>query len=522
MKKLMSLLLALAMLLSLVSIATAEENITLTVMMYERGNTTNTYGSATDNYWTRWMQTNFGDPNGITLEYIPVPRADEAEKVNTMMAGNSAPDIIFSYDSDMIMGFGRDGGLHDLTQLVEEYGPNLKEHLSETFPYGTYDGKLYSIVALRTQVGRYTTFMRTDWLDKMGYTLQVNEDGFQHISVEDFTDLLHQAKTLDLDNTGMEIYPLGVIGAYTATQSRSIIYAFVNAEELTDEMRACYDELFWPGYKEGVRYLNTLYNEGIIDPDFMVDTDTSYPSFSALLTNGRMLAYGHDCNYTAAVEALYEANPEANIAPVQLDNIYGEQFVDVYAPTGMYIAVPATCEHPEAAVKYLDFLADFENAKVFHYGFEGIHYEMIDGVPTTIAKTEEEIAADPDNDYERITVGDMILVYNGKPYGYPTSTAGLNEIKTRITELSDLGFRMAEVGGSAPYYFQGIKTEAEQEYDGFLTAPVNSLPSLISCPADQFDTMYDNLLNDYLAAGGQEVIDSRIELYHQLEDAKAE
>lgn len=73
MKKLFSLLLALAMLLSLVSVASADENITLTVMMYERGNTTNTYGSATDNYWTRWMQTNFGDPNGITLEYIPVP-----------------------------------------------------------------------------------------------------------------------------------------------------------------------------------------------------------------------------------------------------------------------------------------------------------------------------------------------------------------------------------------------------------------------------------------------------------------
>ena len=53
MKKLFSLLLALAMLLSLVSVASADENITLTVMMYERGNTTNTYGSATDNYWTR-------------------------------------------------------------------------------------------------------------------------------------------------------------------------------------------------------------------------------------------------------------------------------------------------------------------------------------------------------------------------------------------------------------------------------------------------------------------------------------
>ena len=82
---------------------------TLSVMIYERGNTTETYGSATDNYWTRWIQQEFGDPNNITLTFVPVPRSEDAQKVNTMMASDSAPDIIFSYDSNMIMQFGKDG-----------------------------------------------------------------------------------------------------------------------------------------------------------------------------------------------------------------------------------------------------------------------------------------------------------------------------------------------------------------------------------------------------------------------------
>lgn len=520
MKKLLSLILTLTMLLGMACAASAEENVLLTIMIYERGNTTNTYGSATDNYWTRWMQTNFGDSNGITLKYIPVPRSNDSEKVNTMMAGGSAPDIIFSYDSTMIMDYGKDGGLHELSALVEEFGTNLKANMSETFEYGMAGTNMWAIVAKRVNVGRYTTFIRTDWLDKMNYKLEVNENGHYHMSIDDFTTLLRQAKTLDLDNTGMEIYPLGVIGAYSATQSRPIIYSFVNTPELTDEMRACYDEMFWPGYKEGVRYLNTLYNEGLVDPDFMVDTDTSYPSFSALLSNGRMLAYGHDCQYTTAVEALYNANPEANITAVQLDNQYGKQFVDVYAPTGMYIAVPATCKHPEAAVKYLDFLANYDNSKVLHYGFEGIHYEMIDGVPTTIEKTAEEKAADTKNDYERITVGDMMLVYNGRPYGYASSTAGMDPIKARLANLTDLGYEMAKVGGSAPYYFQGIKTAAQEEYDGFLPGLTSNLPALIACKVEEFDAMYDTVLNDYLAAGGQAVIDDQIKLYREMETAK--
>lgn len=328
------------------------EATTLTVMVYERGNTTETYGSATDNYWTRWIQQEFGDPNNITLEYIPVPRNEETQKINTLMASGSAPDIIFSYDSNMIIQYGKDGGLVELTDLIDQYGPTLKENLADALPYGQSEGQQWAIPAKRAAIGWQTTYIRKDWLDEVGYELQTDENGFYHMSIDDFTELLRQFKDLDPSGQGGEMYPLGMIGAWNATQTRPIIWSFLETENLTDEMHACYNERFWPGYKEGVRYLNQLYNEGLVDPEFMTDTDTSYTAFNGLLSNGRTLAFGHDAgSELTGVTALYEADPDAEVVPFYLDNVNGAQFNRVYAPTGMYIAIPATCEHPENAIK---------------------------------------------------------------------------------------------------------------------------------------------------------------------------
>ena len=110
----------------------------------------------------------------------------------------------------------------------------------------------------------------------------------------------------------------------------------------------------------------------------------------------------------------------------------------------------------------------------------------------------------------------MILVYNGQPFGYATSTAGMDPIKARITQLSDAGFKTGLVGGSAPFHFEFIKTDAQIQYEGFLPGLTTNLPALIACAPEEFDAMYDGILNAYLAAGGQEVIDQQIELYHKI------
>lgn len=317
------------------------------------------------------------------------------------------------------------------------------------------------------------------------------------------------------------MYPLGVIGAWNATQTRPIIFSYLDVASMTDEMHACYNEMFWPGYKEGIRYLNTLYNDGIIDPDFMVDTDTGYTAFKGLLTNGRVLAFGHDAAQSGpnGCVDLYEADPDAELVSFYLDNVNGEQFNRIYAPTGMYIAVPASCEHPENAIKYLDFLADYDNAKVLQYGFEGVHYELDGNEVITITPTDEEKSSS-EYDYERITCGDMMLVYNGNPYGFVPSSEGMEPAKAKANDLGTMCLKSALVGGQVDYNFQGIRTEADEEYAGIVSDPQTNIPLLISCSPEEFDDMYDSVLNDYLEAGGQEIIDQKIALYKELEAAK--
>ena len=519
MKRLLSLVLVALLAVGLVPLVASAENVTLTVAVYERGNTTNTYGTVTDNYWTRWVQSEFGDPNGITVEYVPIPRSEDEAKFNTLMASGTAPDIIFSYNLSMIIGYGKDGGLTPLDELIEAYGPNIKENLAASLPYGTYEGIQYTIPAVRSMTGRYSNYIRKDWLDRMGVELEVNEAGYYHMSVEAFEALLYQAKELDLDETGMEMFPLGVPGAYNSTQAKPLIFAFVDREGVSAEYAAAAPQMLWPGFKEGVRFLNKLYNDNLIDPDFMVDTDTATPSFNALVSTGRMLAFGHDDMYTNGLRALYETNAEADFVALQLDNVHGEQIIPTYAPTGMYVSVPATCKNPDAAVKYLNFLADYDTYRVLAYGLEGIRYEMIDGSPVDIEYTEEEKAGI--ESYERITCGDMNLLFNGSPLNYATSIIGKTYADAKIIELQEFSRSLSRVGEVPDYYFGGIRTEAEEKYSGFISNPEASLPLLISCPAEEFDAQYDTVISNYLAQGGQEILDQRIALYHELEALKA-
>lgn len=524
MKRILSVMLALVLLLGVMPMvaAMADDMITLKVGVYERGNTTNTYGTVTDNYWTRWMQSEFGDPNNIKLEYIPIPRAEDTAKINTMMASGTAPDIIFSYDTNMILGYGRDGGLTDLGDLIEEYGPNIKENLKDALPYGVYMGTQYAIPALRSMIGRYTNFIRKDWLDAKGIELEVNENGYYHMSIEAYEKLVYDAKSWDIDETGMEMYPVGLAGAHNATQSLPLIFAFVDRSQVTEEMVASTPQMMWPGFKDGVRFLNKLYNDKLIDPDFMVDTDTALPSLNAMVSTGRTLSVPQDDMYKEGIVALYETNPEAEFVGLQLDNVHGEQIINVYQPIGMFIAVPATCKNPEAAVKYINFLADLDNYKVLAHGFEGVHYNTVDGEPQVIVYTEEEIKNG--EGLERITCGDMNLAYNGSPLGYKNVPSKPTAPYIRVAELHDITRKMSKVGGIADYFFAGIKTEAQEMYEGLITNldDKHPLAMLISAPADQFDAMYDAEINKWLEQGGQEIIDQKLALYKELEAAKAQ
>lgn len=108
------------------STATGNKGGSLKVEIFDRGNTPQGY-TITDSYLTRYAKENFGKPNDIDLTYVPVQRSEEVTKLNVLMAsGGDVPDIVFTYDSGTFERYAEQGGLTDLTPLLNEYGPNLK------------------------------------------------------------------------------------------------------------------------------------------------------------------------------------------------------------------------------------------------------------------------------------------------------------------------------------------------------------------------------------------------------------
>src|SRR6187431_3299175 len=62
--------------------------ITLRVELFDRNNTPAGAPPITDNFMTQYVQENFGDPNNIKVEFVAVPRTQEVEKLNVLMAAN--------------------------------------------------------------------------------------------------------------------------------------------------------------------------------------------------------------------------------------------------------------------------------------------------------------------------------------------------------------------------------------------------------------------------------------------------
>jgi putative aldouronate transport system substrate-binding protein len=121
-----------------------------------------------NNYWTEWMQSEFGDPNNIDLEWVSMPRWEEVTTLNVWMAGQDAPDIVFTYDINVVINYLTQGGLADLTAPLDTYGKELKSFLGDTvLEYGRFDGKQMVIPALRPLPGIVGSAIRGDWLEKV-------------------------------------------------------------------------------------------------------------------------------------------------------------------------------------------------------------------------------------------------------------------------------------------------------------------------------------------------------------------
>jgi len=503
----------------------------LSVEIFDRGNMPASYGTPIDNRWTNYVKDNFAKPANIDLSYVTVPRAQEVERINVMMASKSAPDIIFCYSNPLFYSYAAQGGLTDLTGLIAANAPQLQQLWGEdVLQYGRLKGKQFGIYAKRTWTPHSASYIRKDWLDKIGFkagTFTANGNTYLAMTPDELFTALQQCVAQNVSGKGANnTFAWGVFSAgpgATASQSPfiGILTAFLSKATLTEEVRAInptassHPSLFWPGVKDAARFMNKMYNAGLMDPDFALQRDSQ--QFMARVANGQVGFFtATDGNGTSEsdpsgnyVYLLYQNDPTAEFAGLELLNNQTRepQYRFSYPPTGMVIMVPSFSKAAPQALQYMNWLAqdDKDKAGPIIYGVEGEHWQWADGIRQPI-----------DRDYNsnsRISIGDLSIMYNGDPNPKMDLAQRLAALSPKMKPLLQAYYDLGNTNTYTDYVFSQ-EIVSETKYSSNLQAKSNEVytQAIMAKPQD-FDAVWDRLTKEYLTIGGQEVINERTAAY---------
>ncbi|MEF2248764.1 MULTISPECIES: extracellular solute-binding protein [unclassified Paenibacillus] len=470
-----------------------KDPVTLKIELFDRNNTPAGAPPITDNFFTKYMQENFGDPNNIKLEFVTVPRSEEIDKLNVLMASGQAPDIVFTYNTPTVEKYVKDGGLTELGPLLDQYGSNLKAVLGEdVLSYGVFAGKQYAIPAKRVIDAQSSTFIRQDWLDELGLPVPTTTEQFYETMVA-----FKNAKPKAFAYGGMTDY----------FHMHPLQYSFWDWDNISDEDLYASAEWLLPGNKEAYRFMNKLFNEGILDKDFPLHMNKDTNQFQKNLLNGLIGAGTTNTNepvYMGYLAELQKNDPNVKLTLIDpFTDAKGRTPKPVYSPQGMYILVPKASQRAEEAVKFLDWMAKPENIIVLQNGTEGETYTMDNGIPVTM-----------DNDAAKnllYNYFDYCIILNGK---YVSTTDEKLNIAANASDVNyrDFTVESIETGSKDGVVKPRVLTpiESEIKYAATLKKKEDEIfvKVITAKPAD-FDSVYDREVADYMKIGGQEVMDEK-------------
>ncbi len=318
-----------------------------------------------------------------------MPNDQPANTMNMMLASGDYPDVIYvNGQRDFFLRYQAEGLWAPVDEAVATYGPAIAELVtSEAWAtmmgddgqhYGipnplhtSYDGKLLT----------YAVQYRSDWLAGLGTQ--------PPSTPEEFKAALEAIKAADPAGGGATIpySPIltnlnfgdaGTMPTLKAAFGLWQPYAMIDGE-LQNTMRLY--------LKDFLAYMNDLYAEGLVDPEFLYQTsENRLEKFIA----GKIFCFDGDV-WTKKIRQTWAANgTEGDTAYLpQMENIDGTKGIAQPFPVANMYMFPKTSKYMNEAIDLINtFLTDKELEKFVNFGTEGVHFEA--GENDTLVPLEPE------------------------------------------------------------------------------------------------------------------------------------
>lgn len=478
------------------------ENVTLEIPVYERAFEG---WNVTDNYYTRWIQKEFGDKYNVTVKFVPITRSSEVTDFEQLLASRKAPDIIFHYDMPQALNYYGEDVMQALDHdEIANYAPTYWAKLGETIKqYGTVDGENTFFFAARPNADNYTSLIRKDWVEKVGMKVE------DLTSLEKYNEMLAKWKEAGL----------GTAGSSLLKNNYNYNYAF-REWPVDPKYRALYSDLGVADLTSAdterfLRNLNFQYNNGLIDKEFYLRDDDN--KVKAEFVAGKTGTYGlYLTNNTDVISATLANNPEAEFAvlPPYAGVPEGNKPQGrAYWPFGFIMGINYESSDMERAAvwMYLEWMSQKENLFFLQNGVEGQNYTLdAEGIAVRNPDFKGESVLSQNNnkdywalvteiaEYEDPALTRKANLRNWSPAGYEYLAEDLVKYYDEVTE-----FR-------TPDALFSVVLEKVNEYKADLNSLFQELyVKIVLAPPSEFDALYEEAKKTYLEAGYQEILDEK-------------
>ncbi len=434
MRKLVSLMLALAMMLALLPTAMAAD---YTLDIYWVGNGDNeAVRAGVEAAVNEYVE----DKIGAKVSYHIIGWGDWNDKAINALQSGEKMDLIFTADWE---GYGVEvsgGLLKPLDELLDQYGQGIKDTLPQTFLDGVkVNNVLYGIPTNKELCVPEGFIINKTAAAAIGWDVKADDPSIK--TTADLEPWLQKYKEMFPDK-----YPYLMDGQagrwadepwcpdWAGMGTNSIAMKMAKGEDGNFD-ETIYSIFATPEQEEHIRLMYKWGQAGYISPDAAL---TSF-DYNGTFGRGDFLVFSQPLkgNGIKAAE-MYQANATAEFECVEI-TMQPKYVVTTHAGGSMF-AIPVTCQNPEAAMKYLNLMhSDPTLVNLMLFGKEGVNYTKIDD--TTVEVT-------PDANWYGVhggawTVGNTLLQYVTKGED-PQKNALLQSYADDAVATASLGFRFVK------------------------------------------------------------------------------
>lgn len=476
MKKLASLLLCTALVLSLFPMALADGDNSVHIIGRNLG-----YAIDENNVILQELEKR----TGLDITWELWPTDGYAQQCQLLFASGEYPDAMEvwwnSYPNQFIELI-EDEVIMPLDQLIDEYGSSIQltRGANDYYDYG--DGQIWGIPCRVLEDGNtYCLVIRQDWLDKLGLPVPTNS--------QEYCDTLKafQANAELLTGDLNAFCGHGACTTYFTNCLVEYIYSengFQKSWNEVDGKMVYYINM--PGYKNALATLRKFYQDGLIEQEYMLMNRDQF--LDKLYTN----VYGafdyttdlFDPEVSAWTRSYYDAVPDAKLTMIAP---FADENGDTHLRTvnqSIQCVVFKDAEHSENVIKLLNYLATEEGMLLVQFGIEGEHWVRDEnGNPVSLLTTDEERTA--------VGTGTYAWMYR------------LSYFNAAFSSAFDDARQVMK--NSVVKTYTMPSTESYVDNSANLSSIQNTYFAELICDAEiDFDATFEKFVNEWNAAGGEQ------------------